>query len=207
MFNGIIVVGMVSGHHTIEDIQTVVPYRVAVQIPGNLVQMSGDLKEALHLRKVFKLSGVVPAGSVFRGGPVKRAGAPNPVASQVQNTSEVRDLKALVQRLTAQLTESKERETQLQTLNTGLQSTLGVMSAQLTAIQGVLEDLRTKGIQVVGIGPMAVRPEGIEDDVPMFIPSMRDDQAKVNITVTEQASTTDLAASKAALKNLRKAKS
>lgn len=216
MSNGITVVGMVSAQHVIEDINVVVPYRVAVQIPGVLVLNSGDLQEALVKQKVMKLSGSLPSGAVFRGGPIQRAGAPNPMPSRnpPSNGAEVKDLKAQVQRLIKDLADSKarevqaqEREKQLQDLNQSLQTTLSVMSGQLTTIQAVLEELKKEGITVMATGLVSkgsLEASGVEDDVPMFITSVKDDDAKVNISVAAQASNTDLAASRTALKNLRK---
>lgn len=217
MSNGITVVGMVSAQHVIEDINVVVPYRVAVQIPGVLVLNSGDLQEALVKQKVMKLSGSLPSGAVFRGGPIQRAGAPNPMPPRnLPSNGEVKDLKIQVQRLIKDLADSKarevqaqEREKQLQALNQSLQTTLSVMSGQLTTIQAVLEELKKEGITVMATGLVSkgsLEVNGVEDDVPMFITSVKDDDAKVNISVAAQASTTDLAASRTALKNLRKSK-
>lgn len=219
-FNGITVVGLVSGSHIIEDIRITVPYQVAVQISSEMAHRSRDLARDIQDKKVLQVRGALPAGAAFRGnGAVPRPAAPlsiaRPVVTEVDVT-EMRELKAQVARLNLELSlalereaQLKAREAQLQTLNLGLQTTLTAMSGQLQSIQGLLEELKKQGIQVAhlpGLGGGFASVLGEGDEAPRFIPeSFRKDDAKVNIQVREE--TTDAAgisSARSALRNLRK---
>lgn len=218
--NGITVIGLVSGSHIIEDIRVTVPYQVAVQIPAEMAHRSRDLAQDIQDKKVLQIRGALPAGAVFRGaGAVPRPSAPfngrkMPLTTET-NVSEVRELKAQVARLNQELAASQEREakhkareSELQTLNVGLQTTLGTMSTQLQSIQGILEDLKKQGIHVSQVSTAAPNAfSRLDDDAPIFIPESFKDSSKVNIQVKEQtASSSDISQVRSALKNLRKEK-
>lgn len=211
--NGVMVIGLVAGEHTIEDIKVDVPHRVAVQIPGHLAQRSRDLQEAIQAKKILKLSGSLPSGAVMRAGvPVQRSGAARPPAARPEVASGDQSLKTENARLFRELEDFKGRERNyllqiegLNTLNQGMQTTMTAMSGQLTAIQGVLEDLRKQGIHVSALPSSAAvaKVSEVDGSAPMFITSVKNEDAKVNIKVTEQESQTDISASRAALKSLR----
>jgi hypothetical protein len=195
----ITVVGLDKEGVYLEDVRITIPYRVAVAIPPHMVK-SRELADAINQRRVFQLQGSLPAGAVFRGtGAVPRAGAPAPAAPRRTPAKgpdpESQSLKAENVKLRQELAEAKA-------LNQGLQTTLTAMSGQLTAIQGVLEDLKKQGIQVQAVTGTP-RVAGVDDDVPMFIPPVKRDDVTANFTVAGQESGTDLDATKSALKALR----
>jgi hypothetical protein len=199
----ITVVGLDKDGVYLEDVRISIPHRVAVTIPPQFIK-SRELADAINQRRVFQLQGSLPPGAVFRGtGAVPRAGAPAPapVHRPVHNTpdSESPSLKTENAKLQQELAEQKA-------LNLGLQTTLAAMSGQLTAIQGVLEDLKERGISVQTVsGGLPIGPKtDVEDDVPFFIPSVKRDDVSARFTVQGQESGTDLDASKNALKALRK---
>ena len=84
------------------------------------------------------------------------------------------------------------------------------MSGQLTAIQGLVEDLKKQGVQVTGYaGPVStsgVSSAGVDDEdaAPLFIPSVKRDDVEANITVEATESKTSVGDAKAALKALKK---
>lgn len=212
----VVVVGLVSGNHFIEDIRVEVPYRMAVPIPAEAVVRSRDLQRAIQEKKLLKVEGALPQGVVMRpGGAIPRSGAVRPQPSrkppQKSEDSSVRTDNA---RLARELEESKQREQSLlrqieglQTLNQGMQTTMTAMSGQLTVIQGVLEDLKKQGIQVTAVpGVTAPGSSEIDGSAPMFVTKFNTDDAKVNINVQdgEKRSSASLSGAKAALKNLRK---
>jgi hypothetical protein len=219
-FNGITVVGLVSGMHVIEDIRVAVPYKVAVQIPAEQAHRSRDLIQDTQDKKILQIQGALPAGAVIRAsGVVPRLATPaqsRPPGASEAAVGELRDLRAEVSRLNLELAASKPRELQLetlnaglQTLNAGLQTTLTTMSSQLEAIQGLLVELKKAGITVAGF-PSGAVPGGIhmDESIPRFIPeSFKRDDVKINIQVEGQESqSSDVSSALKALKTFRKGK-
>lgn len=210
---GVTIIGLVSGQHTIEDIRVDVPYQVAVRIPADLAQRSRDLSEALQQKKVMRLSGALPMGAVLSGGGmVPRAGAPRMLAPQVASRDDS-GLKTENAQLRQELEALREKERRLnqenhglQAINEGLQTTLSLMSGQLESIRGILEELRKQGIVVAATGaPVRVATvNDVDGSAPLFIPSVKREDAVVNIKVEGQEGTADVSASRQALKKLRK---
>ena len=212
-FNGITVIGMVSGTHIIEDIRVTVPFRVAVQISAEQANWSRDLKKDLQEKRIVQIQGALPAGAVFRGhGAVPRAAAPiNGKRRQTfteVNTVELQGYKDEIVQLKQELEASKEKAAQLQSLNLGLQTTLTTMSTQLQSIQTLLQELKKQGIQVTAVPGTPGVSVSVDEDVPLFIPeSFKKEGAKINISVEEKAQETNLSSSRDALKKLRQNKS
>lgn len=197
----ITVVGLDKEGVYLEDARISIPFRVAVAIPPNLSQ-SRELADAINQRRVFQLQGSLPPGAVFRGtGAVPRAGAPapqRPAPAPQRPAPEVQTIRAENAKLRQELSEQK-------TLNHGLQTTLTAMSGQLTAIQGILEELKKQGVQVQTVqGGVTATVPGVHDDVPLFIPSVKRDDVSTRITIEGKESSADLNASRNALKALRK---
>jgi len=209
----VVVVGLVAGVHVIEDIRVEVPYRIAVTISDIDAVRSRDLDVSIQTKKVLRVQGALPQGVVMsRGVAVPRSGTPRtPKRPPPQSTVESQ-IKTENVRLLRELEDSKAREQNLlkridglQALNQGLQTTL---SGQLTSIQGVLEALEKRGIQVTSFpgGSPGVSSSEVDGAAPLFLTSVKTDAAKVNITVkdTEKTSSDGLAASRQALANLKK---
>lgn len=196
----ITVVGLDKEGVYLDDLRKEVPYQVAVSLPTTLTQ-SRDLRRAINEKRVFPLQGSLPAGAVFRGG----GAVPGHSAPALARPRQDPKVGAEVTALKAENVEIKKKLAEKETLNTGLQTTLSAMATQLTSIQGILEALEKKGFQVASVpGGTVVRGPGVEDDAPMFIPSVKRDDIKTNITVEGTESTSDLDAAKNALKALRK---
>lgn len=218
MSYGVTVIGLVSGSHIIEDIRVTVPYQVAVQITPEMANRSRDLSRDIQEKKLLQVRGALPAGAVLRGnGAVPRPAAPLSLPRKTgteADTVELQKLRAQVAQLTLELEASAEREarlkgseSQLQALNLGLQTTLTAMSGQLQAIQGALEDLKMQGIQVSALpGLGGSFTNLVKDDAPLFIPeTFKKEDVKVTIEVREETSnSSDISASRSALRNLRK---
>lgn len=203
--SNITIIGLDKNGVYLEDLRVEVPYQTAVTLPAHSIA-SRKLAEALNHRRLFQLKGTLPSGASFRGGvAVPRAAAPpprrhSPPTKEVDGQEQL-NLKAENARLQQQLAEQK-------TLNTGLQTTLSAMSGQLTAIQGVLEDLKKQGVTVSSMSgiPITQKLQGIDDDTPMFIPSVKRDDVQANFSVEGKESKSSLDESKSALKALRKQK-
>lgn len=205
-FNGITVVGLIEEGIYIEDIRVQVPYRVAVNIHGNLVKSSRDLAAAINQKRVFQLSGVIPPGTAFRNTgavPTKAAAAP-----VVRATDDVK-MRALETQIEALISENARLRKDLQAAQSqaaqsqaalDINQTLLQLTGRLDSIQGALGGLHKTSPASEG------RPQaksGVEDDVPLFIPSVKRDDAKVNINVEGSTSEADISGTKSALKALR----
>lgn len=181
MIGGMIVVGLVTGDHYLEDIQVVVPHKVAVPISPEQALRSKDLYKALQQGRIFKLdggTGVVPE--------IK----PQPVP-QIEES-----------RLKSELKASERR-------NVALESELGAIKSQLGSILELLRSGASVPAQASAsvLAPITPPPSDVvEVDVPMFIPNtIKPEDVEARIDVKKDVSgDTGLSDAAAKLRKLRK---
>lgn len=193
----ITVVGLVEPSVLLEDIGVTVPCHVAVNLnPGQM--QSKSLAAALSNRKVLRLSGALPSGSVFRGL------VANPPRSAVGSTAQPQP--SAVSTANQELLDENERlRKEVQALKEQvlfLQKREAAIPAQLAEIQSLLKNAQFSGGSVQIQAPQ--QRASVDDDIPLFIPSTRRDDAVTKMSVSEHETSADLGASKQALKGLRK---
>lgn len=168
MSGEVVVAGLVTGTHLIEDIGVTVPHQVAVRIPADVALKSKDLWRGIQQNRLFRLN----AGSGLNIAAEVHAQPPANAAVQQENQrlhhetqrlqQENQRLQQENQRLAAELAAERQRNDSLQAaLVSGLQ---GVQ----TAI-GKLESAP----RVVLAGPGAAQAGGsdvVGGDVPTFVP-------------------------------------
>lgn len=168
MSGEVVVAGLVTGTHLIEDIGVTVPHQVAVRIPADVALKSKDLWRGIQQNRLFRLN----AGSGLNIAAEVHAPPPANAAVQQENQrlhhesqrlqQENARLQQENQRLAAELAAERQRNDSLQAaLVSGLQ---GVQ----TAI-GKLESAP----RVVMAGPGAAPvggPDVVGGDVPTFVP-------------------------------------
>ncbi len=169
----VVVAGLVTGTHLIEDIGIAVPHQVAVRIPADVALRSKDLWRGIQQNRLFRLN--AGSGLIFAADTsVPHPPPPIPPSPAVQQESqrlhhevqrlqqENQQLRQEHQRLVVELTAERQRNDSLQAaLVSGLQ---GVQ----TAI-GKLESAP----RVVMVGPgasSAGSPDVVGGDVPTFVP-------------------------------------
>lgn len=203
MTAAVTVLGLVQGGYLLEDIRTVVPHRMAIQIPGHLAERSQDLLVAIQQQRVMKL-GAAPA-TVGREPPLNPALRGRGIAPHHLSPVAKVDPVGLTwtQERTALLTEleaSQQQCQRLQGLNEQLQGVVAGMSTQLAEIQRTLEMLVRTGLPAA---PLTSRVSPVDMTVPQFIPSTATDAAEVRINLTEKATTSNVEEARAALRTLR----
>lgn len=162
----VVVAGLVTGTHLIEDIGVAVPHQVAVRIPADVALRSKDLWRGIQQNRLFRLnagSGLSAAREIQAAPPPPPA-APGPdmVALQQENQR----LKAENQRLVADLEKERQR-------NDTLQNLLGGLTSGLQGVQTAIGKLESAPRVIVAGSPGAVAassPEVVGGDVPTFVP-------------------------------------
>lgn len=200
------VVGLVPDGYVIEDIRTTIPYRIAVQIPANLVTRSRHLTDALQQQRVMQLGtptvAAPPLAPILRGRgiaphhtrPVAPPPAPAPWPPQ-----EV---------LERELEASRAQCAYLQGINETLQVTLTNMTAQLAQIQMTLESFGSRQVfptaaTLSGRAQTSAEPSFLDEAIPHFIPETSSAAAEVRISLPETATETNVDEALAALRALR----
>lgn len=187
---GITVVSIQTGGYVIQDINTPVPQRVAVTIPGALVLKSKDLYRALQQGYLFQLDGgMVVADSADNG---------DASALALENGQ-------LRKKLQAVELENKSLKGALATLQEQFNAVASDPMAKMETILATLERIGTGGGGVV-VAPAAAKPtEAVGGEVPTYLPDkITPDTAKASITTeddTSEGTSVDAAASR--LKKLR----
>lgn len=181
----VVVAGLVTGVHVLEDIKVAVPHKVAVRIPAAVALQSKDLWRSISQGRVFKLdggSGVVTHGTT--------ASADSARIGQLE--AALATANAENKKLRQQLAESEAR-------NGGLQQVLAGFSGQLQGIQGVLGRLENlpaalqgvvavpqqQGVPVAGQVVQA-NPEVVGGEAPKFIPDIKPTDATTQIQVKKE---------------------
>lgn len=194
MTGEIIVAGLVTGTHLIEDIGVAVPHKVAVHIPADQALRSKDLWRGLDQGKLFKLDGGciqvnrVPAGE----------------------SGEIATLRAEVARLE---TENKRLKIDAETERLradGFQTVLGGLEAQLAGVRqaiGKLGDLPrvvhvVQGTAAVS-GPSA---DVVGGDAPTFIPDRIRPAEDVETQIRTETATAEKSNVSSAASKLREMK-
>lgn len=162
----VVVAGLVTGTHLIEDIGVAVPHQVAVRIPADVALRSKDLWRGIQQNRLFRLnagSGLSAAREIQPAPPPPPA-APGPdmVALQQENQR----LKTENQRLAADLEKERQR-------NDTLQNLLGGLTSGLQGVQTAIGKLESAPRVIVAGSPGAVTaasPEVVGGDVPTFVP-------------------------------------
>lgn len=197
MQGGMIVAGLVTGGHFIEDIQVSVPHKVAVWIPAEKALGSKDLYRALGQNLLFKLD----------GGGISADTAP-PVDSNESKVliagleSEIRSLKVQNSTLTQQ-------NTLLTQLLTGLQQQMETLSQGITRLEAkpsVVTVTNSPGISTKPAQSTPVVSEVVGGEVPTFLPStgsLKDVETQINIT-TQVSEESPVNAANSKLRELRK---
>lgn len=190
----IVVVGVITGTHIIEDIGIAVPHKVAVNISAELALRSKDLHRGIQQGKIFMLDG---------GSGIRAATTPT------SDHNRVAQLEAENARLKQELDAEKLR-------NQGLQDVLAGFGAQLQGLNvtlGRLGDRPPQGIQMHGSVPMAlgtVAPEAapgvVGGEVPTFLPErIRPDAAESQIRpAMETAEKSNVTSAASKLRELKK---
>lgn len=208
MIGDIVVAGLVTGTHVIEDIRVAVPHKVAVRIPANDALRSKDLWRGISQGRLFKLDG----GSGLHA---------TPAPSQAANASRISQLEAQNAELRD---ENKKLRREVATANAryeGLQQVLTGLQGQLHGIQGALGRLgdlpaALQGMVMVtpqhgmaaSVAPGLPVDDGgvVGGEAPKFIPeSIKPKEATTQIQVkSETTDGTNLSAAASRLKELRK---
>jgi len=201
MIGGITVVGCVTGTHVIEDIKIVVPHKIAVHIPAELVLRSKDLHRSLQGHRIMKLDG----GSGLRS--EAPAGSAATAARHQADAAQVATLLAENKKLRQEL-----REVQAQ--SDGLRQVLASLGGQLSGIQGALGRLETQGAQApapvhiittAGQAPVVSQLEAVGGEAPTFIPGqIAPSGVEASIQVrTETAKDSNLSDARSKLREMR----
>lgn len=163
MNGGMVVVGMVTGKHLIEDLRVVVPHLVPVALTPEQVMRSRDLQIALQQQKIFKLDVT----------PFKPLAAPSvPDARTAELEQENKSLRAKLEEA-----ESQKR---------GLEGRLEGLQKQLDTVLSVLERIEKAGAVVIRDGTPIPATEAVGGEVPAYIPEqILPESAKASITAEE----------------------
>jgi hypothetical protein len=190
MSGGIVVTGLVTGTHIIEDIKVVVPHKMAVYIPIEKVLRSKDLHRALQQGAIFKLEG----GSGLRSDTEL---LPLPKAPVANDDARIVGLERENHRLMKDLEASLRREEGLQKAVTALQGQLGTVLESLGRIEAKPVSV------VVQAGETATNlSEAVGGETKSFIPDdIMPKDAEANIRV--QKDVTESTAVEGAASRLR----
>lgn len=195
MSGDIVVAGLVTGTHIIEDINISVPHQVAVRIPAEMALRSKDLWRAIQQQKVFKLDA---------GHGLQIAVKPTPASTPDVDSDRVSQLETENKRLTQELALERQRNERLQDLLSGLQAQLQEVKQSL----GRLED-GPKVVQVVQASQQA-SPGAVTGvvggEVPTFVPEkIRPEAAEAQIrSSTETVEKTNVSSAVSKLRELKK---
>lgn len=184
------IMGRVSGHHYIEDLRLMVPYRVAVTISAEDYLRSKDLHRALQQGTIMELQYApnIPTQAMTRPHPVA-------VPTTAPDPSYLKGLGSQVEELRREVAGYK-----------GLESKLEQQGYQLEAILGAIKDIHTTTVienRYMGAIP-GPSSDVVGGDAPAFIPSQivpTEAQARVNIQTAEGA---DIGKAASKLRELRK---
>lgn len=171
MSGEVVVAGLVTGTHLIEDIGVTVPHQVAVRIPAEVALKSKDLWRGIQQNRLFRLN----AGSGLNIAAEVHAPPPSPPVLQQENQrlhfevqrlqQENQRLQQENQRLVGELAAERQR-------NDSLQAALVGLTSGLQGVQTAIGKLETAP-RVVMAGPGAVNVGGsdvVGGDVPTFVP-------------------------------------
>lgn len=167
----VIVAGLVTGTHIIEDIGVGVPHKIAVRIPADQALRSKDLWRGIQQGKLFKLDGGWGLQAAARGASVE--------------SGRIVELEAEVAKLTRELEVERARNAGLQDILSGLSG----LSGQLKDVQTSLGELGTRPIVVQGSGSVAQNGAVgvVGGEVPTFVPErIRPESAETQIQPTIQ---------------------
>lgn len=196
-----VVVGLVSDTHIIEDIGVMVPKGVAVTIPGHLCLISKDLHRGLsqrHLMLLYHPPATLPA---YR-------------ASSGLGKEEREKLETENQRLVSQNEALALRNVTLESQIDSLNREVTLLKAKDMKLDTILRAIQERPLgltpisQVVSTSPIPPTEDTVNSEVPMFIPSMikSGNVEDRRLAVQEETSTSDVSSSANKLKNLRKGK-
>lgn len=182
---GITVVGIVTGGHVIQDINTPVPHRVAVTIPADQVLKSKDLYRSLQQGKIFQLDG----GMI----------APDPGETMPPNDVQAKEN----ERLRRQLADAKAQLAEAQAENKALRTVLERLEGQISAIASAAAapnntvamqtEIITAVLEKIGRGNTLVgapATEAVGGEVPTYMPDHITPEAEANITIEDEATET-----------------
>lgn len=172
-----VVVGMVTGTHIIEDINTPVPYQVAVSISLDKGHRSRDLWIGIDQKRLFLLKGVSGAVRAPQR-ELPAPAAPAPIAPVQRDDSELKKTQAELKKIQIELAGSQTKLAGSQTKLTEALIELAETRKQMAAIQkghtqkldsivSMLSRLETGQVSVVEGVQEALQAVG--GDTPMFI--------------------------------------
>lgn len=179
MTGEIIVAGLVTGTHIIEDIGVAVPHQVAVLIPADQAIRSRDLQRGLQQGKLFKLDG----GSGIR----QERSSPEVTA---QHDASMARLEAENKQLRFDLEAERIRSGGLATLLGGLEAQLAGMRqaiGALGALPRVVQVVQGQSAQ----GAHAALPDVVGGDAPTFIPDRIRPTEDFETQIRTETATTD----------------
>lgn len=190
MTGEIVVAGLVTGTHLIEDIGIAVPNQVAVRIPADLAMRSKDLWRGIQQGRLFQL---------HSGAGLHVAKGPTPTSNREAQ------LEAENKRLRGELDAERMR-------NDGIQSVLDGLQAQLQGVQMAVGKLGAapRVVQVMPSGqvvaPVAAGSEVVGGEVPAFLPErIHPDTAETQIRpATETAEKANVTSAASKLRELKK---
>jgi len=176
MNSDVVVTGLVSGHHCIEDIQVLVPYKTAVRISAEAALRSKDLWRGIQQGRIFQLD-VAPITTLMSSGP---------------SSQEKRLAKAL-EESQKQVRALSESNSTLVDQNQILQGVVGGLQAQIEAIMASLGRLEARPIDSVFTRVSengGARSGVVGGEIPTFIPTqIKADNIAAQIQpVTEEVS-------------------
>lgn len=189
MTGEVIVAGLVTGTHIIEDIGIAVPHQIAVHIPAEQALQSKDLWRGIQQGKLFKLDG---------GGGLRTA-----TRVQTPDNNRVAILEAENQKLRQELLEEKRRSAGFQELLAGLQGQLHGVQVAL----GRLGDApRVVHVQQVNGHSEPQATEVVGGEVPTFLPEhIRPETAELQIRpATETAEKSNVSSATNKLREMKK---
>jgi hypothetical protein len=195
----ILVVGLVDPAVYLSDLKRSVPYRIAVPFKAQDAQVSNDLRNNINNGSLMVLKGSLPPGSAFRSPtPVHQRGYVNNPICAVQDVLSAGPSSAVPVQTVKNEEKLKQELEESKALVRDLQSALRLVTTQVGKVQAS---------QVPSTAKQGLTSaDKVDEDVPMFIPSVRRDDVDTHINLSSTESTSDLIASKTALKNLRKKK-
>lgn len=207
MIGDIVVAGLVTGTHVIEDIRVAVPHKVAVRIPANDALRSKDLWRGISQGRLFKLDG----GSGLHATPAPSQAANASRISQLEaQNAELRDenknLRREVEAANARYEGLQQVLTGLQGQLQGIQGALGRLGDLPAALQGMVMVTPQHGM-AAPVAPVSAEDSGVVGgEAPKFIPeSIKPKEATTQIQVkSETTDGTNLSAAASRLKELRK---
>lgn len=178
MTGEVVVAGLVTGTHLIQDIGVTVPHRVAVRIPAEVALQSKDLWRGIQQGFLFKLSAGAGLSYSSTSAPAPTP-TPPPVPAPAQSRFEIENqtLRAENLRLANELSVERQRNLSLQTLLTnltsglaGVQTALGKLEASPRVVVAGTAEARATGPEVVGGAvptfiPAHVLPENVEAQI------------------------------------------